>query len=408
MKEETQLGEKRLPVMARYKQDPKLLKAQREALIEFDKFNVARDLTIPSRFNYMKTLRLLGLVIRKPYKKINYKDMIDYYSRLRRWDTEKQEFTDKPVSKETKWSYQTTHIVFFNWLGKKELAEKIKDIRVKKSKNGKVRREDVLTPSEISKIISACKHKRDKLLIGLLYECNARRGEIIGLKIKDVSFDEYGAQIKIRKGKTEDSVRTVPVIDFAPLLKDYVENEHPTKEEDDYLFTNLISQEYRGVEGYKRLGVDNAILILKNAAKRAGLKKSVYPHLLRHSRTTNLLIDGVPTPIVQQLGGWADIQQLAHRYGHVTAGDARKFFLKQRGIIKEGKDRDSSLDIRVCPRCSEKNQPTNKYCSKCWLVLDVKEALSQREEESKIVRFLRFAEKEIPEEKLKEFMSKFS
>ena len=280
-------------------------------------------------------------------------------------------------------------------------------IRPKKSKNGRVRREDLLTPSEVKQLIEGCIYKRDKVLISLLYEANARRGEMIGLKIKDVTFDEYGALIKIRRGKTESSERNVPIIDSAPLLRDYIENYHPLKHDREaYLFLNVKDQGFRGVVGYKRLGIDNTLKILKNAAERAGIKKNVYPHLLRHSRTTNLLIDGVPAPIVQQLGGWADIQQLSQRYGHVNSEDARMFFLKQRGLIEGGKSRDSSLDVKICPRCNGKNESTNDYCNKCWLPLNMKVAVKEREAEKEIKSVFEFALKN-PNMSFMEIMDKF-
>ena len=405
--EETQLESKRIPVMERYKKDPKLLEEQKRALIKYDMYNIARGLTIPSRFSYMKSLRLLGLAIKKPYENMDFDDLVKYYSIVKKWDTKRQVFSDESISKETLWGYQTAHTIFFEWLGNPKLKSEIKRIRVKKSKNGRARREDILTPSEIKQLIEGCIYKRDKVLVSLLYEANARRGEIIGLKVKDVTFDEYGALIKVRKGKTEYSERNIPIIDSAPLLRDYMENYHPLKHDREaYLFLNVKDQSYRGVVGYKRLGIDNTLRILKEAAKRVGIKKNVYPHLLRHSRTTNLLIEGVPMPIIQQLGGWADIQQLSQRYGHVNSEDARVFFLKQRGLIEVEKSRDSSLDVKVCTRCEEKNESTNDYCKKCWLPLNMKVAIKEREAEKEIKSVFEFALKN-PEMSFMEIMDKF-
>lgn len=390
----SQLAENRLPTMKRYKEDKNLLPEQRKALVKFDEYNAARSLTVCSRFNYLKSIRLLAVAIRKPYESMNFDDLLHYYANLKKYHPRNPKANGEPVSNETKWNYQTSAIIFFRWLNKDDLAEKIRNIRVKKSKNGRVKREDLLTPSEIKKLLLACINKRDKLFISLLYECNARRGEVMGLKIKDVTFDEYGAVLKIRKGKTESSERNVPVIDSAPLLKDYLETEHPAKGEDEaYLFLTAVDQGYRGLKKPKRLEVSNALRIVRDTAKRAGFKKRVYPHLLRHSRTTNLLIDGVPAPIVQKLGGWADIQQISLRYGHVCSEDARTFFLRERGLLNDKEERDNSLDVKKCPRCLENNASTTNYCSKCWLPLDTKTAFKEREAEKEIKKVFSYAVK---------------
>jgi integrase/recombinase XerD len=405
--EETQLAESRIPIMERYKVDKKLLPKQREKLIEYDEYNQARGLTICSRYNYLKSLRLLALEIKKSFEEIKIKDLLSYFANIKAWDFKNKCRGNKALSKETIWGYQTNSIVFFDWLGKKEIVKQLKKIRVKKSKNGRVKREDLLDKKEIKIIIDSCKHLRDKVLISLLYEANARRGEIIGLKIKDISFDEYGAEIKIRKGKTEYSERKVPIIDSAPLLKDFINNEHPLKDDEEaFLFLNIFDQGYRGVEGYKRLEVGNTGRIISQAAKRAGIKKRVYAHLLRHSRTTHLLLEGVPAPIVQQMGGWKDIQQLSQRYGHVTSEDARTFLLKQRGIIENGKERDKALDVKVCPRCNKQNFASTKYCDGCWLALDIKVAINDRDAEREIKKLFNFALKN-PEMNFIEIMETF-
>lgn len=61
--------------------------------------------------------------------------------------------------------------------------------------------EELLTEEDMRNIIRATKNDRDRALIALLCESGCRVGEIGALKIKHITFEEYGARIVV-KGKT--------------------------------------------------------------------------------------------------------------------------------------------------------------------------------------------------------------
>ena len=151
---------------------------------------------------------------------------------------------------------------------------------------------EILTPEEIKRIIEVTENIKHKLILKMLYGCGLRVSEIVNLKKEDINFDEGLIHIKLAKGKKDRFVKLPDSI--LDELKSYI---------------NLINKEilFSSNRG-GRLSKKTIAKIVENAAKKAKIKKRVYPHLLRHSFATHLLEQGTDLRIIQKLLGHSSIK----------------------------------------------------------------------------------------------------
>ena len=167
----------------------------------------------------------------------------------------------------------------------------------------------VLTKDEIKKLIESMNSKKSNLMVSLMYACGMRVSELVNLKNPDFNFDEKTGFIRQAKGK-KDRIFNIPKF-LAEDLKEQVKNQEGRKQ--DFVFT--------GPKG--KLTPRNLQKIVSKAAAKAGIKKDVHPHTLRHSFATHLLENSVDIRKIQELLGHADLST-TQIYTHISQQELKK------------------------------------------------------------------------------------
>ena len=168
---------------------------------------------------------------------------------------------------------------------------------------------DVLSKEEIGAMMRSTTNIKHKCIIALIYSCGLRRSELIGLKLSDLDSKRLLIKIRQAKGKKD---RYVQLTERAlAMLRRYYREEKPSI----WLFEGVPTKPY------STSSVSN---IVKAAAQKAGIKKRVYPHILRHSYATHHLEQGTDLRYIQEWMGHAS-SKTTEIYTHVSKTDFNKF-----------------------------------------------------------------------------------
>lgn len=142
---------------------------------------------------------------------------------------------------------------------------------------------------------------RDRALLEMLYATGARVSEAVALSVDDVRPDGMRDVITLTgKGSKQ---RVVPLGTFArDAIEAYLVRGRPALSAQGDGSPHL----FLGARG-KPLSRQNAFLIIRSAAERAGITAVISPHTLRHSCATHLLRGGADIRVVQELLGHSSV-----------------------------------------------------------------------------------------------------
>ena len=181
---------------------------------------------------------------------------------------------------------------------------------------------EYLTPAEVDLLEDSlppdkAESQRNRAIIEVLFSCGLRVSELVNLQLSQLYLEERYVRVW-GKGSKE---RLVPLSDRAVAeLQDWFCDRDQLKikpGEEGYVFLNR-----RG----HHLTRTMILIMLKQTAEAAGLKKTISPHTLRHSFATALLEGGADLRVIQMLLGHESIGT-TEIYTHVTNQSLREAIL---------------------------------------------------------------------------------
>ena len=223
---------------------------------------------------------------------------------------------------------------------------------------------DLLEKSEIQKMLLVTDNTRNKCLLALVYDTGMRIGEALSIKKNDVKFLDGECRIRIPDNHEGEQInsktgsRMLVVIESIPYIENYL-NIHNG---DERLFP------------IKRSRADE---ILKELAKKAGINKRVYWHLIRHSRATEMAKLGMQETSMKKRFGWTESSNMIERYTSLTDDDADNAYKIALGF---GVDKKNTVINPIALRCSKcgKLIETGSYCPQCEEIESMNHQLSKQ------------------------------
>ena len=161
---------------------------------------------------------------------------------------------------------------------------------------------------------SSAREIRDRALLEVLYSCGLRVGELVALDLDDVDLAERLVTVRVSKS---GRFRRVPIgKKAAAAVARYLAEARPQLVHRRTLALLL------GVVG-RRLARSAVETITNLAGERAGLRKRVTPHVLRHTLAVHLLRNGASTRHIQEMLGHRHLSS-TQLYTHVLPEDLRR------------------------------------------------------------------------------------
>jgi integrase len=336
----------------------KVSERNKQKILQFLERLKAEGLSLARQTGYVQRLTTIAIMLGRDFDEADKRDI----------ETLMKGINTRPWAEWTKDNYRVAVKRFWRWM---KGLEKGKDpvetewIKIGKAESKPILPEDLLTREEAQKLIKAAEHPRDKAYVAVADESGARPGEVLTMKVKSVSFDEYGAVIVVRGKKGERRIR---LLTSAPFLAAWLDMHPQRNNPDSPLWVNIGTTNHGQAYGYNA-----ARKLLRELAEKTSVRKRVNPYSFRHS-TATYMANHLTEAQMSEYFGWKQGSEMPSVYVKLSGRDIDNRLLELHGLKPKENERLEQT-VKTCPRCQFKNSPIGSFCHRCGAALDIKTAL---------------------------------
>ena len=290
----------------------------------------------------------------------------------------------KDNSDSTKNKYRKVLKSFFRWLKMSppgQFPSEVQWIRLKKVPLITVKESDLITYDEAMSIGEHATNLRDKALFHCKLDAGCRMGEILTVKVGEVQFNEFGAVLN-SDGKTGEQPL---ILTWSSKVLAIWLNNHPFRNDSESPLWPILGRDVP-----RQLSYAAALRNFKKCVKKTGIKKRVWPHLLKHVSCSMDSTLGMSDPYRKYKHHWTPNSRMPQVYEHLSksiiANIQRETLQRQTGLMLPAvKIPEERIDIfKHCNRCEFENPRDAIYCNQCAFPLKEREQFEKSLEQVRL------------------------
>ena len=280
----------------------------KDLLKKYIQYHMGRGSKMNTIGIYLEYLTNFSVIAKKPFREITKDDMIQAMIEIN------NRYATTTIN-----DYRTYVKGFYKWMNNGRVSPTTSWIKTDKY-IPTVRYNDLVFKEHIEEMLKFCKNKRDTAAIAFLWESGCRLGELLTMRIKDISFEMYNEHIFASVdvyGKTGH--RTIFISPFAakPLYDWLLEHPHRAIP-DQWVYVSVGRKNFGKSASYTGFRT-----VLKKIEEDSLIGKNLYPHLFRHSAATRDAVI-LTEPEMCMKFGWTPGSVMPAFYIHLNGSSIKK------------------------------------------------------------------------------------
>ncbi|SDJ32136.1 Phage integrase family protein [Halovenus aranensis] len=213
---------------------------------------------------------------------------------------------------------------------------------------------------DIVPMTKAVHNARDKSLIAVAWDSGARAGELLDLRVGDVSDGKHGMKLSL-DGK--QGQRSVTLFVSSGHLAQWLDS-HPAGDSSTAPLWCQLN------DGTSQLSYQRCNDIIKRAGEKAEVSKPITFTNFRKSSASFLASQGVSQAVLEEHHGWSRGSDVAGRYIAIFDDASDRELARAHGLDVSEEEHDPIATID-CPRCGEPTPQDRPFCMHCHASVDV-------------------------------------